>query len=186
MNSRIVRAFVPVLLICLTGCSKYTVQFEVGDVINAWGGEGTRNALDVDIFCMTPGDMKTFPQIADRTLTSDAWFKMRDERDARLPARQIYSLRSGGAGDMPDTFKGAPLASARDAADGKRVIEIQIEHPNVDTWGGNARIAIFGRWNDRVGLRKAAALVVKPKGFDKNVIRVAVDREKFTCLNCKD
>ena len=66
------------LVAVLAGCGKYTVTFEVGDVINAHGDDASRTMLDVDIICLTKEEAERHPEIVNRTMLADAWFKARD------------------------------------------------------------------------------------------------------------
>ena len=86
------------LVAVLAGCGKYTVTFEVGDVINAHGDDASRTMLDVDIICLTKEEAERHPEIVNRTMLADAWFKARDTDYAMISdikPRHIYALRRG-------------------------------------------------------------------------------------------
>jgi len=151
------------LALLLSGCGNYTITFEVADVINAWGDDVTREMLDVDIVCMTKTDAENHPEIIQKTLRADEWFKARDEdapQIGNIPAKRIYALRRGGAGHKRDTLRGESLLSARDREDGGRTTTVPVTHPNF--LSGESAIVIYGRFSSPTGIAANPPLVIQP------------------------
>lgn len=152
------------LIVLLSGCGRYTVTFEVADVINAPGTDLTREMLDVDIVCMTKKDAENHPEIVNGTMRADAWFKARDSDDPKIgdiSAKRIYSLRRGAPGDKRDTLVGESLLSAIDRQDGLRTTTVKVSHPGF--LRGDAALVIYGRFGDLEGrVANTAPLVIQP------------------------
>lgn len=166
------------LAVWAVGCGRYTVRFEVADVINAWGEDLTRSQLDVDIVCVTSDVAEKLPELADGRLRSDEWFRLRDTNDAKLapiPASRIYALRRGRSSEY-DTWCGDSLLSARDRQDGGNTSEVRIRHPQPGN--RHAAIVIYGRFNAQTGLAKTAPVVIQPPPgwLDDDEILIKVGR----------
>jgi hypothetical protein len=164
----------------LAGCGNYTVTFEVGDVINASGDDMSRTMLDVDIICLTKEEAERHPEIVNRTMLSDAWFKARDTDYAMISdikPGHIYALRRGETNPR-DTLKGEPLLSGRDLTEGaSRTRTVSIRHSGA--LGGGAAIVIYGRFTTGAGVARLAPLVIKPPGDRGKDIHVAVGRQNM-------
>lgn len=176
------------LLLLLSGCAKYSLTFEVADVINAPGDDLTREELDVDILLMTPKQTEKYPEIVSGALRSDEWFRMRDEDDPKIsgiPASQILALRRGGAEDRRDTLVGPSLISQIDRAESGN-IKIPIKHP--DPGAHDSAIVIYGRFRGMSGMAKRPPLVIQPlPGWGKkHDLLIKVGRTDMTCANCGD
>ena len=147
----------------LAGCSKYTITFEVENVINTGGGPETEaEQLDVDIVCLSKGDADgKFRSLVENRVLTDQWFKERDERRgdfSELGSRRIFALRSGSK-DSFDTRLDAPLVPGKFAAQKERVVTI-LHLAGLDA---NSAIVVFGRFKDaKGGLRKTPPVIVRP------------------------
>ena len=151
------------LIVLLSGCGNYTITFEVADVINAWGADLTAEMLDVDIICMTKKDVENHPEIANKTVRADEWFKARGEDSARfadIDPDRIYALRHGEAGDRRDTLRGLPLLSFKDRKDGLRTTTVKVSHPQF--LRSEAALVIYGRFSSQMGIAKTPPLVIQP------------------------
>jgi hypothetical protein len=178
-RNRMLWAGLPLVLL-LAGCGNYTITFEVADVINAWGGDITREELFVDILCLSKDDVKNHPEIVNGTMRADEWFKARDEVDHRIgdiSPKRIYALRRGGPGDSRDTLLGPSLLSFVDRADGRRTTSVKVHHPNY--LSSEAAIVIYGRFSSPTGVAQVPPLVIQPPG-SKDQITIDVGRKGMT------
>ena len=165
------------LLAAAAGCGNYRVTFEVADVINAWGDDVTREALAVDILCLSKSDVENHPQIVQGGMRSAEWFRARDQNNpgiADIDPDRIYALRWGDAEARRDTLMGQPLASAMDREDGRTTTVVPVSHPG--NWAGESAIVIYGRFTSREGLAPVPPLVLQPPPKWKSDIRVRVGR----------
>lgn len=164
----------------MTGCSGYTLTFEVADVINAWGEDVTREMLDVDIVCLTQKQAENHPELVRGTMKSNQWFEARDADAASIGdigPRQIYALRRGGPDDGRDTLKGLALLSGRDRDDGGRMTVVKITHPQPGK--AESAIVIYGRFSDRDGVARTSPLVIQPPPTWKDEILIRVGRQNM-------
>ena len=164
----------------LAGCGNYTITFETADVINAWGDDVTREMLDVDIVCLTKEDAENHPEIVNRTMMSDEWFRARDEVSHKIgdiSHTRIFSLRRGDAGNKRDTLLGEPLLSAKDRRDGARSNTYKFKHPGA--MNDKAAIVIFGRFTTATGVDKTAPLIIQPPGRQEQIF-VDVGKRGFS------
>ena len=180
MRNRIAKSVLllalPALALCW-GCGNYTITFEAADVINAWGEDITAEMLDVDILCLTKEDVKNHPEIVQRSMRADDWFRARMEdspRIADIDAKQIYALRRGAAGDKRDTLLGLPLLSAKDREDGLRKTTVKVHHPT--PLSGEAAIVIYGKFSDQMGIAKTPPVVIQPPPSWNKEIYIKVGR----------
>jgi hypothetical protein len=155
----------------LAGCGNYAITFEVADVINAPTTDVSREALDVDILCLSRSDVEKHPEIVNGTMRADEWFKAREEGDHRIedisPAR-IYALRRDGAENRRDTLCGEALRSAIDREDGRRTTTVKVHHP--EYLGSESAIVIYGRFgSERGGVARTPPLVIQPPGADEQI-----------------
>jgi len=153
------------LLAFLAGCGNYTITFEVADVINAWGPDGSRKMLDIDIVCLSKKDAKHHPEIVNGSMMADEWFRARNEISPKIgdiPKSQIFALRHGGGADKRDTLLGKPLLSAKDRRGGERTYTYKFKHP--DAMNADAAIVIFGAFGSKTGIAKTPPLVIMPPG----------------------
>jgi hypothetical protein len=151
------------LVVLLSGCGNYTITFEVADVINAWGDDVTREMLDVDILCLTKKDAENHPEIVQKTMRADEWFKARDDDAPKIgdiPAKRICALRRGKAGDKRDTLVGEALLSARDREDGGNTTTVHVTHPQF--LNGESALVIYGRFSSPTGIASTPPLVIQP------------------------
>lgn len=167
-----------VALLCGTGCGTYKVTFELSEVINAYGDDQTRQALDVDIVCLSGSESDKYPEIINKTLTSDEWFKLRRETSARLAnidPSHIYALRAGQKSSN-DQLLGPPLTGSADRADKAKSVTFTVKHPGYTN--GKSAIVIYGRFSSREGVAKTAPIVLQPppQWAKGNEIRIRVDR----------
>jgi hypothetical protein len=165
------------LIALLSGCGRYTIAFEAADVINAWGDDVTREMLDVDIVCLTKKDAENHPEIVQKTLRADEWFKARDEDAPKIgdiPAKRIYALRRGEAGDKRDTLVGEALLSAKDREDASRTTTVRVTHP--DWLSGESALVIYGRFSSPTGIAPTPPLVIQPPPHWNTDIRIQVGR----------
>ncbi|RMF85803.1 MAG: hypothetical protein D6744_00785 [Planctomycetota bacterium] len=154
-----------------TGCGgKYTINFEVADVINAPGNDLSREELDVDILCLTKKEAAEFKSAVNKTMRSDEWFQKRDTEDSSLSlidASHIYALRRGTDSERRDILLGPPLLSFIDRRDGKRTLSYTIEHE--EPGEPEAAIVIYGRFRGTDGIARTEPVVVQPPpGFGKS------------------
>ncbi len=166
------------LVVMLSGCGNYTITFEVADVINAWGDDITAEMLDVDIVCLTKKDAENHREIVEKTLRADEWFKARDEDAPKIgdiPAKRIYALRRGEAGDKRDTLVGLPLLSFKDRKDGLRTTPVRVQHPQY--LSGDAAIVIYGRFSSPTGTANAPPVVIQPPPVWDTDITIQVGRK---------
>jgi hypothetical protein len=166
------------LIALLTGCGNYTVTFEVADIINAWGADVSKEMLDVDIVCLTTKDAENHPEIIQKTMRADEWFKARDEDAPRIgdiPAERVYALRMGEAGDMRDTLMGPSLLSFVDRNDGQRTTKVPIRHPGF--FSGESALVIYGRFSSPTGIAATPPLVIQPPPRWDTDIRIQVGRK---------
>ena len=169
-RNRVLWAVLP-LAVLLAGCGNYTITFEVADVINAWGEDITREDLDVDILCLSKGDVENHPEIVNGTMWADEWFKARDEVDHRIgdiSPKRIYALRRGSAGDSRDTLLDPSLLSFVDRRDGRRTTTVKVKHPGF--LSSEAAIVIYGRFSSPTGVAQAPPLVIQPPGTKNEII----------------
>lgn len=166
-------------LLCGTGCGNYTITFDLSDVINAYGDDNTRTALDVDIVCLSPKEADKYPEIINKTMTSDEWFRLRSEKSARLanidPAH-IYALRAGDK-SANDELKGPPLQSPRDTRDKATSVTVKgISHSSYTN--GKSAIVIYAAFGSREGPAKVAPIVLQPppQWAKGNQLHIRVDR----------
>ena len=168
-RNRLLWAIIPVVGL-LAGCGNYTITFEVADVINAWGDDVTREMLDVDILCLTKEDVENHPEIVNRSMTADEWFKARDERShaiGDIAPKRIYALRRGNSGDFGDNLLGEPLLSAKDRRDGLTATSYKIKHSQ--GMNGEAAIVVYGRFSSQTGIAKTPPLVIQPPGTKEDI-----------------
>lgn len=171
----------PCLLVVAAGCGRYTIVFEVQDVINTDANNSqddtTSKMLEIDIICLTPEDAEDHPGIANATMRADAWFHARDTNDAKIgtiSSKRIYALRRGNSDDKGDTKVGEPLLSGRDyGPEHSRKFEVQITHPKAAA--ANSKIIIYGRFHAGNAVSKVSPLVIDPPAWDK-VIHIKVGR----------
>lgn len=171
----------PCLLVMAVGCGRYTIVFEVQEVINTDANnpndDTTSKMLEVDIVCITPKDAEEHPGIVNETMRADAWFHARDTSDAKIgsiSSKRIYALRRGNLGDKRDTKVGEPLLSGRDLPrEHSRKIAVQIVHPKASA--ANARIVIYGRFHAGNAVSKVPPLVIDPPAWGK-IIHIKVGR----------
>jgi hypothetical protein len=166
------------------GCGNYRITFEVADVINAPGDDLTREMLDVDIVMLRAKDAEKFPEIVDKSLRSDEWFRMRDQDDPKLSALeagQIYALRSGDAEDRRDTLLGPALVSAIDRKDGKRETTVKVHHPLF--LSDDSAIVIYGRFRSMTGLASKPPIVLQPSPPWNTHLRIKVGRTDWEVVN---
>jgi hypothetical protein len=172
------------LLAVLTGCGNYKFTFNVEDVINAHGGDDTRDRLPIDIVCITPEDWKQFEDVATGRVNAKEWFERRDTGRGVPPPARIFSLRFGGAEvNRGDTPKGEPLLSRRDLQNPSQVQQIQVRHPAY--LDGKSRFVIYPRFRDaQGGVLPVAPLIIKPPGWLKdNELVIHVSRRSISWAN---
>lgn len=142
-----------VLMLAAVGCGNYTAKFQVQQVINAPDDERSRKQLDIDVVCIDKKLAEKHPRIANGSMRSDEWFKLRAERGtmiAEIPGSAIYSLRGTGAAYAnytADTVKGPPLTSPADG--GKTEVDLPFSFSRHGESG--AVILVFGRFHDGKG-----------------------------------
>jgi hypothetical protein len=169
------------------GCGNYKATFRVAPIINAWGGDHTKEQLDVDIVCLGKEEAQKLPQIVDGSLRSDEWFRLRDTDDPKIaviPPGQIYALRSGTATDRRDTLKGPALLSGVNRTSGGNETTVAFSHPKFLESG--AAIAIYGRFVSERGLARTPPIVIKPppRWLANNHVTIDVGRNSMECVNC--
>ena len=161
-----------------TGCGgKYTINFEVADVINAPGNDLSREELDVDILCLTKKEAAEFKAVVNKTMRSDEWFQKRDTEDSSLSLideAHLYALRRGNNSERRDVLLGPSLISFNDRRDGQRTLTYNIEHS--EPGDADAAIVIYGRFRGQSGIARNEPIVIQPPpsfGKDKAItIRV--------------
>jgi hypothetical protein len=173
-------ALVAGLLLVLAGCGRYTIVFEVEEVINTDannpGDDRTRDQLAVDIVCLTKEDVQNHREIANGTMRANAWFAARDldNQNITIAAQRIYALRPGDHSTQ-DTRVGDSLLGVRES--GKPRIEVSIHHPQ--PFASEARIAVYGRFHRGNEVSNAEPLLIKPPAWDKEIL-VKVGRTTMT------
>lgn len=174
------------VLALATGCGtgKYTIQFQVSEVINVSEGKPTGDQLPVDIISITADEASRHPDVVDGRLRSDRWFNLRMTNDPQLPPvppARIYSLRP----DIDrlrgtDTRLGDALVGARF---GRPMVEVQVEHPQPGN--KNAAIVIYGWFKERGRDANKPPLVIRPPGaFKTKLLQVRVGPDSLECVNC--
>lgn len=142
-----------VLLVASAGCGGYTAKFQIQQIVNAPDDERSRKQLDIDIVCLDKKLAEKHPRIANGSMRSDEWFKLRAERGtmiAEFPGGAIYSLRGTGtayANYTADTHKGPPLTSPADG--GRNEVDVPFTFSRYGESG--AVILVFGRFHDGKG-----------------------------------
>jgi len=163
-----------VMLLC--SCGRYTITFEVADVINAPRGDQSAEMLDVDIVCVTKQDAQSHPEIVEGRLRAAEWFNHRDEDNVNIKAERIYALRAGDARPESDTLKGEPLLGAKDRKDAQRATSVRVHHPQC--FSSKSAIVIYGRFQSKEGgIANQRPLVIQPLPLWKKELRVKVGRE---------
>lgn len=175
------------LVLVLAGCGNYTIQFDVADVINASEGKPSGDQLPVDIVCVTSDEASKYPDLVDGRLRSDKWFERRMNNDPQLPAipaSRLYSLRPEIERlQSTDTRRGDSLVGAKYRSDGKRTVEVSIEHPQPGN--GKAAIVIYAWFKEQGRSANKPPLVIKPPGmFGPKTLQIRVGASSLECANC--
>ncbi len=176
-----------IALLCGTGCGNYKITFELGEVINAYGDAQTRQALDVDILCLTKAETDKYPEIVNKSMRSDEWFKLRRESSAKLAnidPSHVYALRTGEK-DSRDQLLGGPLTGWADRANKEKTITFNVSHSS--SGNGRSAIVIYGRFMSREGAARTEPIVIMPPPgwFDSSEIRVRVDQTSMQLVETK-
>lgn len=171
-----------ILTAALVGCGNYRVTFEVADYINAWGDpQTTKQKLDIDIVCLGKEEAEKFPAIANGTMRSDEWFKLRDEDSGvvtQIKTSRFFSLRSESR-NLRGKRLGDPLLSYVDYEDKKR----ERRYDGVkfsDFLDSGSVMVVYGRFFDKNGVAKTAPVLITPAPrWDTNLV-IKVGKSELT------
>jgi hypothetical protein len=162
----------------LLGCGSHKVTLEVADVINDGGlGPNAAQMLDVDIVVLSRDDCSKHAQLCAGGVSTEQWFRMRQERTTGLDPQQIYALRPAGSGDMRDTFVGPPLLSGKDTPNRTTTVELKYPEGLFQSLGA---IVIYGRFVDA---KTSPPLVIRDP--ERKEILVSVGSRDFRRLGGK-
>lgn len=170
------------ILACATGCGRPTLTIHTAEILNAWNGDNTASALDVDVVLLTPADSRAHPELVRRKLRSDEWFRLRDAGTPPLdlPPDRILALRGGPERPGSDTLVGGALLSGRDRPGGNQPIVIAIPHPA--PYDEESAIVIFGRYSTQTGVASSPPLVIQPLPgrFEEQNISIRAERRQLS------
>ena len=145
---------VPFLAIWLLGCGNYTVTFQVSGPINTGGrGDNNEEMLVIDIVCLTPADAERYPNIANGSMRSKAWFSARQklpgaENISSLKPDRIMSLRREGDQYTRDKLApGGPILPTSVGGASTRTIEVH----HSKALSKKSVLLIYGRFQDDKG-----------------------------------
>jgi hypothetical protein len=174
------------LCLGLTGCGKYTVRFQVEDVINDGGkGDAAAEQLDVDIVTVTKADAKDFPELLDGAWRSKDWFAARDKGDPKirkLESRKHIIALCKGKPDPEITRLGDPLLSGRRT--NQKEVMLKVPHP--ESLAGESAFVVFGRFHDgQGGILDARPVVIHPLPAWNMDIVINVGRTSMVRLDSK-
>lgn len=160
------------------GPEKFTVKFNVADVINvpAGGDDNQGQMLDVDIVVLDKKDNEKHPGIRDGNLRARDWFQLRDRADQKIPRERIYTMCAG-------EKRAASATRVRDALTGaKRMgtsqVSVDIEYKDVS----DPVFAVFGAFRESLqsnDIRNTDPIILKP-GWKTKEGTVRVERDRLS------
>ena len=157
---------VPFLAMWLLGCGNYTVTFQVNGPINTGGrGDNNEEMLVIDVVCLTPADAERYPNIANGSMRSKAWFSARQklpgaENISSLKSDRIMSLRREGDQYARDKLApGGPILPT--LVGGASTRTIGFHHPK--SLSKQSVLLIYGRFqDDKGGMADTDPILIQP------------------------
>lgn len=174
---------VPFLAMWLLGCGNYTVTFQVNGPINTGGrGDNNEEMLVIDIVCLTPADAERYPNIANGSMRSKAWFSARQklpgaENISSLKSDRIMSLRREGDQYTRDKLApGGPILPT--SVGGASTRTIGFHHSK--SMSKQSVILIYGRFqDDKGGMANTDPILIQPPPSWNTDIVIEVGRTQL-------